>query len=400
MARTLRACAVLLMLGAASPALAQSACGGDFGQWLDGVREEARARGVSEQAISAGLTGVQIDPKVLAADRAQSVFQQTFLQFAGRMAAAPRLPKGVQLLKQKADLFARIEQDYGVPGPVIASFWGLETDYGANLGKFDTRNALATLGHDCRRPDFFRPQLIAALQIIDRGDLAPTDMRGAWAGELGQTQMMPVDYVKNAVDADGDGRRDLMRSAPDALASAAKYVASLGWRRGEPWLQEVIVPADMPWQEADIDVKHTVAEWKAWGVKPRSGALFRDDAPASLLLPMGRNGPAFLAYQNFDVYKTWNQSFVYSLTAAYLATRLAGAPAVSEGNAPVRPLDSNELRELQTLLARDGYLPQDEIDGKLGFDTRKASRKAQLKHGLPADGYPSVELIQALSSRG
>lgn len=394
------AVAAVLVVVSAAPAIAQSGCGGEFAAWLDGVRGEARAAGVSDKAIAAGLDGVTVDQKVLNADRGQSVFQQTFLQFAGRMAAAPRLPNAIKQVKARRDLFDQIERTYGVPGEVIAAFWGLETDFGGNLGKFDTRNALATLSHDCRRPDFFRPQLIAVLKIIDRGDLQPVDMRGAWAGELGQTQMMPVDYVRSGVDADGDGRVDLMKSVPDALNSAGKYVADLGWRRGEPWLQEVIAPADMPWIEADIEVKHPVAQWRKWGVKVRTGNLARDDAPASLLLPMGRNGPAFLAYQNFDVYKTWNQSFIYSTTAAYLATRIAGAPQVSEGNAPVRPLNTDELKELQRHYVRAGFLPEDEVDGKLGTDTRKATRKAQIARGLPADGYPTIELLQQMASGG
>lgn len=403
------AAAVLFVVGAAAQASAaqpaaagqrQAPCGGDFGGWLEGVKSEARAAGVSEQAIAAGLGDVRIEPKVLAADRAQSVFQQTFLQFAGRMAAAPRLPNAIKQVKARRDLFDQVEKTYGVPGEVIAAFWGLETDFGGNLGKFETRNALATLAHDCRRPDFFRPQLIAVLKIVDRGDLAPADMRGAWAGELGQTQMMPVDYVRSGVDADADGRIDLMRSIPDALNSAGKYLADLGWRRGEPWLQEVVLPADMPWQEADIDVKHSVSQWKKWGVRARTGDLAGDAAPASLLLPMGRNGPGFLAYQNFDVYKTWNQSFIYSTTAAYLATRIAGAPQVAEGAAPVKPLTADELTELQRYFVRDGLLPEDEVDGKLGTDTRKATRKAQLRLNMPADGYPSGELLQALASRG
>lgn len=392
------AAAAILFACSAAAASAAPACGGDFAAWLDGVKAEARAAGISDAAIAAGLDGVRIDEKVLASDRGQSVFQQTFLQFAGRMAAAPRLPNAIKQVKQRAELFAQVEKTYGVPGEVIAAFWGLETDFGGNLGKFDTRNALVTLSHDCRRPDFFRPQLIALLKIVDRGDLQPSEMRGAWAGELGQTQMMPVDYVRAGVDADGDGRVDLMKSVPDALNSAGKYLADLGWRRGEPWLQEVIPPADMNWLEADIEVKHPVSKWKEWGVRPRAGELHRDDAPASLLLPMGRKGPAFLAYQNFDVYKTWNQSFIYSTTAAYLATRIAGAPQVSEGTGPVRPLNADELKELQRLFARDGLLPPDEVDGKLGGDTRKATRKAQEARGLPADGYPTLELLQQLAS--
>lgn len=394
------AAALLFVAAATGPAAAQSGCGGDIGSFLEGVRAEARAKGVSERAIEEGLSGVGIDQKVLNADRSQSVFQQTFLQFSNRMAGNPRLPNAIKKLKAERALFDQIEQTYGVPGEVIVAFWGLETDFGGNLGKFDTRNALVTLSHDCRRPDFFRPQLIAVLQIIDRGDLAPSDMRGAWAGELGQTQMMPVDYVRSAVDADGDGKRDLIRSLPDAMNSAGKYLADLGWKRGEPWLQEVSVPAEMPWKEADIDIKHSVADWKKWGVKARSGQLAGDAAQASLLLPMGRNGPAFLAYRNFDVYKTWNQSFIYSTTAAYLASRIAGAPAVSEGNAPVRGLTAEELKEVQRHLARDGFLPADEIDGKLGGDTRRATRQMQEKLGLAPDGYPTAELLQALASRG
>ncbi|GLK56444.1 lytic murein transglycosylase [Methylopila capsulata] len=405
MTHLLRSACAFAMIVACGGALAQTApvqtapCGGDFAAWLDGVRTEARAQGVSERAIADGLAGVVIDPKVLALDRGQAVFQQTFLQFASRMVAGQRLTKGPQVIKQNAALFERVRADYGVPASVITAFWGLETDYGANLGKFDTRNALATLSHDCRRPDFFRPQLIAALKIVDRGDLAPADMRGAWAGELGHTQMMPIDYLRDAVDGDGDGKRDLMRSVPDAIMSAGKYLSDMGWKRDEPWLQEVVVPAEMPWVEADIDVKHPVGQWAGWGVKPRNGTLPPDESKAALLLPMGRNGPAFLAYDNFDVYRKWNQSFIYATTAAYLATRFDGAPEVSIGAAPVRPLTTEELHELQRLLAKDGFLTG-APDGKLGGDTRKATRKAQAKLGLPQDGYPTLEVLQALAASG
>ncbi|MFD1331267.1 lytic murein transglycosylase [Methylopila musalis] len=380
----------------AAPAEAAPPCGGDFAVWLDGVRAEARAAGVSEAAIARGLEGVAIDPKVLSHDRGQQVFQQTFLQFAGRMVAGARVTRGPKLIELNRALFTRMEAEYGVPASVVAAFWGLETDFGANLGKFDTRSALATLAHDCRRPAFFRPQLIAVLKVVERGDLAPADMRGAWAGELGQTQMMPADYIRFGVDGDGDGRVDLMKSTPDAILSAGRYVSEMGWRRGEPWLQEVTVPASLPWEQADIDLKHPVSQWTAWGVTPRQGALQgKPEAGAALLLPMGRNGPAFLAYDNFDVYRKWNQSFIYAMTAAYLATRYEGAPQVAAGAAPVRPLDTAELTDLQHRLRKAGVL-DGEADGRLGFATRKAARAAQLKLGLPADGYPSLELLQAL----
>ena len=209
-----------------------------------------------------------------------------------------------------------------MPGPVITAFWALESDFGAGMGDLPVLRSLATLAYDCRRPDMFRGELMDALRIIDRGDLTPGEMIGSWAGELGQTQFLPSHYVKYAVDFDGDGRRNLLRSVPDVIASTANFIVSLGWQRGQPWLQEVKVPAQLPWDQADLTIQHPRSKWASWGVTSADGrSLAADTLPASLVLPMGRFGPAFLAYDNFQIYIKWNQSLNYCITAAHLAAQ-------------------------------------------------------------------------------
>lgn len=366
-----------------------------FDRWLDGIRQEAAAEGISSATIAAALSGMTFDKSVVERDRRQSVFSQSFLEFAGRMVAKYRLDHGANALRKHRALFERIEQQWGVPGPVITAFWGLETDFGANLGNLPTLRSLAALAYDCRRPERFRGELLAALKIVDRGDLRPDQMIGPWAGEIGHLQFLPTHYYTYGVDYDGDGRRDLLNSIPDALATAANYMASVGWRRGEPWLEEVRVPADLPWQEADLAVEHPRSRWAGWGVTYRDRPLTADAMPASLLLPMGRNGPAFLAYRNFRVFLEWNESLVYATTAAYFATRLAGAPPVGRGNGEVAAFGHREIRELQQLLVRHGY-DVGGVDGKLGAQTRAAVKAAQIKLGLPADSYPSPELVRRL----
>ena len=233
---TVRLAFVVLWLGyVVAPAIAASApCGGDFSSWLEGVKKEAAAQGISQRTIQSALGGMTYDPGIIARDHAQGVFRQSFEQFSGRM-VPPRLARGARLLQQYGPTFSRIQQQYGVPGAVIVAIWGLETDFGANSGRFPTIRSLATLAYDCRRPDKFRTELLEALRIVDRGDMAPTDMRGAWAGEIGQTQFLPSSYLKYAVDFDGNGRRDLIHSVPDVLASTANYLKGYGWQRGQPW---------------------------------------------------------------------------------------------------------------------------------------------------------------------
>jgi lytic murein transglycosylase len=391
---------ILLIMATIFTGAAQAAApcrtGGPYEAWLANFEREAVAQGISQSTIAQAAPYLTYDQRIVNIDHGQRVFTQTFLEFSDRMAAAYRIQMGAAKIKTYAPVFASIEQQYGVPAPVIVSFWGLESDFGANMGKERSLASLASLAYDCRRADRFRAQLFDALRLIQRGDLSPDEMIGSWAGELGQTQMMPSEYYKYAVDYDRKGRRDLLHDAPDVLASTANYLVGLGWKRSEPWLTEVRVPSNapnFPWAQADLDIQLPRAKWASLGVTLADGRpLPADDLPASLLLPMGRFGPAFLVYQNFQVYLQWNNSLVYSTTAAYLATRIAGAPALHRGNSPPA-LAFADVKELQTMLAHAGY-DVGTIDGFLGIKTRQAVKAMQQKYGLPADSYPTAELLE------
>lgn len=382
----------------AGSAFAQAPCRntGAFQQWLDKFKQEALAKGISHGALTQASQYLTLDQRIINIDRGQRVFAQTFLEFSSRMVPAGRISQGQAQVKKHAATFARAEKEYGVPPAVIAAYWGLESDFGAFMGKDNALRSIATLAYDCRRSDMFRGHLFDALRLIDRGDLKADEMIGAWAGELGQTQMMATEYFKYAVDYDGDGHRNLLRSPADVIGSTANYLAQLGWKRGQPWMQEVRVPQNLAWQQTGIDVKHPRSQWAKWGVTYPDGRSLPNDAmPASVLLPMGRLGPAFLVYDNFQVYLTWNASIVYSTTAAYYATRLAGAPPMQKPVAPIPPVTMEMTRELQTIFTRRGY-NVGSIDGKLGLATRQAVKAEQVKLGLPADSYPTQELLERL----
>jgi lytic murein transglycosylase len=368
-----------------------------FDRFLAELKQQAVAAGVSQAAIAAASPYLVYDQGIVNRDRGQRVFGQVFTVFAGRMAAAYRVQQGQARIKANAAAFARAEKQYGVPGEVIAAFWGLESDFGANMGSLPTLRSLVSLAYDCRRSKMFADETIAALKIIDRGDLAPAEMIGSWAGELGQTQFLPTHYYNYAVDYDGDGHRNLLRSSADVIGSTANYIATgLKWRRGEPWLQEVRVPQNLQWDQADLTIQHPRSKWAAWGVTyPDGRALPNDNLPASLLLPMGRTGPAFLAYLNFAAYTEWNNSLIYSTTAGYLATRIAGAAPMRPPQAPVAQLPFNELREMQQLLVRAGF-NVGKVDGIMGQQSRTAVKAMQIKYGLPADSWPTAELLARL----
>src|SRR5271168_344826 len=386
---------IVLSAGLFAAGAAQAApcrTGGPYGAWLAELEREAVAQGVSQRAIAAASPYLTYDQRIVNIDHGQRVFTQTFLEFSDRMAAAYRIQTGAAKIKAYAPILARIDQQYGVPAPVIVAFWALESDFGANMGNYHSLSSIASLAYDCRRADRFRGQLLDALRLIERGDLRPEEMIGSWAGELGQTQMMPSEYYRYAVDYDGDGKRNLIRSVPDVLGSTANYLVGLGWKKGEPWLTEVHVPANLPWDQADLSIALPRSKWAGWGVTLADGRpLPADNLPASLLLPMGRLGPAFLAYQNFQIYLQWNNSLVYSTTAGYLATRIAGAPAMRHGTPPPA-LPFNDVKDMQTMLARAGF-DVGKIDGFLGLKTRQAVKAMQVKYGLPADSYPTAELL-------
>ncbi|MDX1780456.1 MAG: lytic murein transglycosylase [Thalassovita sp.] len=377
-----------------SPAPAQVPCGGSFSGFVEGLKQDAIAQGQSRATVDRFFASVQQDPKVLAADRRQGVFTLDFTTFARRLISKNRIDRGQANAKKYASVFDRIERQFGVSRGVLLAFWAFETDYGGYQGDFNTANALVTLAHDCRRPHLFRPQVLAAIELYTHGDFDPARTTGAWAGEIGMVQMLPADIIQNGVDGDGDGHVSLRTSAPDALMSGAKMLQHLGWRANEPWLQEVQVPSRMDWSLSGIDTALPLSKWQAMGVKPRSGKWLAPGLKAKLILPQGRKGPAFIAYPNFDVFFEWNQSFTYVLTAAYFGTRLLGAPVFDPGN-PDPGLGKDQMKRLQRKLAARGHDVGD-IDGILGAGTRAAVQAEQKRLGLPADAWPTTELLGKL----
>ncbi len=385
---------VVIAMLLAAPALAKTPCGGSFSSFVQGVKKEAVSKGHAPATVDKFLASVRHDPKVIKADRSQGVFQLDFITFSRRIISQNRITNGQRNAQKWNSVFNRIESDYGVSRGVLLAFWALETDYGAVQGNFNTLNALVTLSHDCRRPALFRPQIFAALKLYERGDFTPSKTTGAWAGEIGMVQMLPEDILTNGVDGDGDGKVRLKTSPPDALMSGAKMLHDLGWRANEPWLQEVAVPSTLNWAETGLTNSKSVSEWARLGVKPRSGSLGPSNLKASILLPMGRKGPAFLAYPNFNVYFEWNKSFVYVTTAAYFATRLEGGPVYTAG-APDPAFNGAQMRALQKKLSARGH-DVGKIDGILGAKTRAAVQAEQKRLGLPADAWPTAKLLSAL----
>lgn len=376
----------------AAPALA-APCGGDFGDFLDSMAAEARAAGQPEDAIARFFDGARIDKAVLKADRSQGVFRKTFLDFSQSLISKSRIQNGAAYGQKYDAEFDRAAAEYGVSRGILLAFWAFETDFGQVQGDFNTRNALVTLAHDCRRPEIFQPQVLAAIALTALDDFDPATTTGAWAGEIGMVQMLPKDILERGKDGDGDGVITLKTSAPDAILSGAAMLQHHGWRAGEPWLQEVVLPDTLDWAKTGLDTALPVADWAAMGVTAREGAL-AEGLDASVLLPQGRKGPAFLAYPNYKVLFEWNKSFVYVTTAAYFATRLEGAAPYAAGN-PDPALTGDQMMALQEKLAARGY-DVGKIDGILGAATRTAIQKEQVRLGLPADAWPTVELLEQL----
>jgi len=388
----------VLLAAATTAAVAQPNCRntGSFERWLADFKQEAVAQKISASALAAAAPYMVLDQRIIGIDRGQRFFAQSFLEMSDKMLPGGRLSGGAAKIKQHQALFAREEKEFGVPAAVITAFWGLESDFGVGQGKDQAIKSLTTLAYDCRRPDMFRMHLFDALRIIERGDLRAEEMIGSWAGELGQTQFMPSEYMAHAVDYDGDGKRNLIRSVPDVIGSTGKYLVHLGWKRGEPWMIEVRVPANLKWEQADLEIQHPLSQWAAWGVtRPNGQALSASGLKASLVLPMGRFGPAFLAFDNFQAYLKWNASLMYSLTAAYYATRLDGSPAMYRGTPNIPKLTIDQNRELQQILTRMGH-DVGRADGVLGTKSRNAIREVQVKFGMPADSWPTAELLERL----
>ncbi|MFV2038063.1 MAG: lytic murein transglycosylase [Paracoccaceae bacterium] len=378
----------------ASPAIATVPCGGTFNEFIAAMKSEALARGHGDAIVNRFFASAAQDAKVLAADRAQGIFRTDFIDFSRRVISQNRMDNGRRYSDELDGVFDRIKRDYGVSRGVLLALWALETDFGQVQGEFNTLNALLTLSQDCRRPELFQPQIFAALELFDRGDFDPATTKGAWAGEIGMVQMLPGDILTNGVDGDGDGRVSLKTSKPDALMSGARMLQSLGWRANEPWISQITVPGDLDWRDTGLRTTKTVSEWAALGVTPRNGDLGAPDMPASVILPMGHEGPAFLVYPNFSVFFEWNQSFTYVMSAAYFATRLEGA-AIFDPGSPSPLLSDAEMKALQAKLELLGY-DVGGVDGILGAKTRAAIQAEQIRLGLPADAWPTPELLNRL----
>lgn len=378
----------------AAPPVAAAPCGGSFPAFLSAMTAEAVAAGHPKASVDAFFADAQEDPKVLRADRGQGFFKKTFIDFSRNLISRARLDRGAINAKRYASVFARAQHDYGVPPGMLLSFWAFETDYGAVQGDFNTRNALVTLAHDCRRPDIFQPQVMAALTLYEQGEFDPDTTTGAWAGEIGMVQMLPKDILERGVDGDGDGKVTLKTSAPDAIMSAAHMLSMFGWKPDQPWLVEIRVPDGLDWSKTGLDKTQTVSQWAAQGVKARTGMLPSGGLAASVLLPQGRKGPAFMMFDNYKVLFQWNKSFVYVTTAAYFATRLEGAPEFDPGT-PDPVLSDDAMTALQRKLVARGH-DVGKIDGILGSATRAAVQAEQVRLGLPADGWPTQALLDGL----
>lgn len=395
--RPSRRIAGLLLAGltwTAGPAAAQEQ---SFAAWLDGFRREAISLGISPGTLDRTLGGVQPSQRVVELDQHQPEFTRPVWEYLDGALSASRVERGREMLSRHGGLLGRIARQYGVPERYLVAFWGLETSYGSNLGDFNIPQALATLAWEGRRAAFGREQLLAALRIIETDRVAPQAMVGSWAGAMGQMQFIPTTYVAYAVDGDGDGRRDLWSSVPDALSSGANYLKEMGWHEDELWGREVRLPRGFDYTLADQDNKRSVTDWAAMGVTRANGQpLPTADVQGAILLPAGHRGPAFLVYDNFDVIMRWNRSTSYALAVGLLADRLAGRPGVAAAwPRDERPLSRSAITEMQQLLTRLGHDPGG-VDGMAGPNTRAALRSFQQSVGLVPDGFPTESVMQRL----
>ena len=391
--RILPVLVAVLGFGLGSAAQAQS-CGGNFGSFVQGLKSEAATRGYDRALIDTFFANVRQEQAVLNADRRQGIFQRPFLDFSRALISQNRMNAGRSNADRHANIFRAAQQTYGVQSGILLAFWAFETDFGAVQGDFNTVNALVTLSHDCRRPELFRPQVFSAIEMYRRGMLDPARTRGAWAGEIGMVQKLPSDIINHAVDGDGDGRIDLQNSVPDSILSAASMLRAKGWRPNEPWMHEVALPSGLDLTQTGLRNELTVSQWQNLGVRPTHGSLPSGNMRASVILPQGHRGPAFMVFPNFNTLFEWNQSFIYITTAAYFATRLMGAPVYQAGN-PEQGLNQDQMRQLQQKLAQRGF-DVGGIDGILGANTRAAVQDIQAQLGLPADGWPTPQLLRML----
>jgi len=368
-----------------------------FESFLADIRAQATSQGISNATLDQAFHGLTPNPKVIKFDRSQAEFSQNFWRYLGSRVSPYRLKNGKKLLQEHQNTFQHNYQKYGVPPHIIVAFWGLETNYGNNTGDLNLVQSLATLSFDERRSAFFTEQLLTLLKLIDDNKI-PVDAQGSWAGAMGNVQFMPTNVAAYGVDADGDGKIGLWDNKADIFASAANFLQKIGWYRGERWGREVTIPDNFDYQLANLSTQKTVNEWQALGVRTATN----EDLPsstmnASLILPMGYNGPAFLAYRNFRAILKWNHSILYALSVGHLSDRLAGTRKLFAEPIAEPSLSRDDIKFIQTSLNQLGF-DTGEPDGISGPKTRNATRQYQRANNLPIDGYVGYQLLQQLQT--
>ncbi len=368
-----------------------------FEEWVADFRVEALAAGISAATFDAAFAGLTPNPQVIENDNFQPEFSRPVWEYLDNAISDARVSGGQQRLQQHASLLSSVERQYGVDPRIIVAIWGLESGYGGNVGSFDVIRSLATLAYQGRRSQAFREFLLQALQILDRGDISRSRMVGSWAGAMGQTQFMPGSYLNYAIDFDNDGRRDLWDSLADVFGSTGNYLANADWRPGETWGTEVVLPAGFDYRETGLEVRRSTAQWDAAGIRSASGGpLPATSGQASVIIPAGHRGPAFLVYDNFRSILRYNNATSYALAVSLLSDRFAGGGRlVAAWPRDQQQLSRQDRIDLQTLLTARGYDTQG-IDGIIGPNSRQAVRAFQEEIGAPPDGYPTMELLNQL----
>ena len=368
-----------------------------FAAWVAGFRPRALAAGITGQTFDDAFRDARFDPAVVEKDRNQSEFTKSIWDYLDSAVSDERVAKGQAALQDNLALLERIEATYGVDKQVVVAVWGLESAYGTYRGTYPLIGTLATLAFDTRRGAFFEEQLLAALTILQNGDVDAAAMTGSWAGAMGHTQFIPTSYLAHAVDFTGDGRRDIWSDDPaDALASTAAYLANAGWQTGRPWGVEVTLPPGFDYGDTGERVKKPVARWQALGVRTAEGGALPDHGPASVLLPAGARGAAFLVFANFGAIERYNAADAYVIGVGHLADRIAGAPPIRAAwPRQDRVLSFDERVELQQRLAAAGFDPG-AADGRIGPNTIAAVRAFQRSIGAVPDGYASLGVLQKL----
>lgn len=370
----------------------------EYDAWVARFRERATAKGISSGTLNSAFRNAGYLPGVVERDRNQTEFKRSLEDYLAIVASDSKVASGRENYQARKSLLSQIEGRYGVPGNVVAAIWGMESNYGARRGNISVVSATSTLAYDGRRGAFFEKQLLAALSILQNGDVSASNLLGSWAGAMGHTQFIPTTYAAYAVDFTGDGRRDIWSDDPtDGLASAAAYLSASGWKRGQKWGQEVLLPSGFNTAVAGKGKRRSVSEWQGMGVRSAKGGSIPNHGAAALLLPSGVSGPAFLAFKNFDVILRYNNSINYGIGVGYLSDRIAGAgPLVASFPPDKYGMTIDDRKKLQQRLTAKGF-DTGGSDGVIGPKSQDAIRAYQKSSGLGVTGTPSLGLLQHLS---